>query len=146
VGSSLYDAWALAKSTVVAFQSRSVGKEYDLLAPDGSEIRELVKVERGSMVHCRLLAGQVAQAVRHQTVEELWYCLAGAGEVWRRDGGQEEVTRLEPGVSVSIPCGTAFQIRATTTLELVIATMPPWPGPREAVALAGKWPTDDRAR
>jgi mannose-6-phosphate isomerase-like protein (cupin superfamily) len=124
------------------FSSRRLSEQYDLLAPDGSEIRQLVRLERGSMVHCRLPAGQVTRAVRHQTVQELWYCLGGTGEVWRRDEAREEVVALEPGVSVSIPRGTAFQFRATSTLELVMVTMPPWPGPHEAVALAGKWPAD----
>ena len=45
------------------------------------------------------------------------------------------------GVALSIPLDTGFQFRANGTrpLELVIATMPPWPGADEAVAIDGPW-------
>jgi len=115
--------------------------EYNLLAPDGSEIRLLTSVARGSMVHCTLRPAQVTQAVRHRSVEELWYCTAGSGQLWRSDGTHDETTELTRGVSASIPIGTAFQFRATglEPLELLITTMPPWPGPDEAVAVPGAW-------
>jgi mannose-6-phosphate isomerase-like protein (cupin superfamily) len=116
-------------------------RDYDLLAPDGSEIRILTQVGEGSMVHCILRPGQVTQAVRHRTVEELWYCLKGSGQLWRRSGEQEEVVDLQPGVAVTIPLGVEFQFRTTSQepLEVVITTMPPWPGPDEAVPIAGAW-------
>jgi mannose-6-phosphate isomerase-like protein (cupin superfamily) len=127
----------------VAWQTAQVAPAYDLLAPDGSEIRLLLRVGGGSMVHCRLRPGQVTQAVRHRTVEEVWFCVGGAGQIWRRDADAEDVTDLEPGVSVSIPRGTAFQFRATgdEPLDVLITTMPPWPGPDEAVVVDGTWPS-----
>jgi mannose-6-phosphate isomerase-like protein (cupin superfamily) len=114
---------------------------YDVLAPDGSEIRLLVQGTHGSMVHCTLRPGQVTQAVWHRTVEEVWYCLAGTGELWRRTVERELITQLEPGVSVDIPLGAAFQFRTTgdAALEVLIVTMPPWPGADEAVATEGLW-------
>jgi mannose-6-phosphate isomerase-like protein (cupin superfamily) len=125
----------------MAWQTRTVGDGYDDLAPDGSEIRLLPRLERASMVHCRLGPGQVTRAVCHRTVDELWYCLSGAGQLWRRDGQAEDVVDLLPGVAVSIPVGTAFQFRAAAAgpLELLIATVPAWPGPEEAVPLDGRW-------
>ncbi len=126
----------------MAWETKRLRAAYDRLAPDGSEIRDLVRLERGSLVHCTLPRGQVTQAVRHQTVEEVWYCVAGSGELWRADdSGHDEIVRLQPGTSVSIPCGVSFQFRAnaTLTLELVIATMPPWPGASEAVPVRGMW-------
>jgi mannose-6-phosphate isomerase-like protein (cupin superfamily) len=131
----------------VAFQTARVAPEYDLLAPDGSEIRVLLQVSGGSMVHCRLPPGQVTQAVRHRSVEEVWFCIGGAGRLWRRDADAEEVTDLEPGVSVSIPLGVEFQFRATGSrpLEVVITTLPPWPGPDEAVFVEGLWSTQAAA-
>jgi mannose-6-phosphate isomerase-like protein (cupin superfamily) len=121
---------------------------HDLLAPDGSEIRLLVRVTGGSMAHCALPPGEVTQAVRHRTVEEMWFCVAGAGQVWRRAAGPgerhletEEIVDVAPGVSLSIPVGVAFQFRASgpRPLELVIATLPPWPGEDEAMPVDGAW-------
>jgi mannose-6-phosphate isomerase-like protein (cupin superfamily) len=124
------------------WHTKRVPEDYDLLAPDGSEIRLLASLSGGSMVHCRLRAGQVTQAVRHRTVEELWFCVAGRGQIWRTDGAHEEITELEPGTAVSIPLGVEFQFRATSSepLDIVITTLPPWPGPDEAVAVDGAWP------
>jgi mannose-6-phosphate isomerase-like protein (cupin superfamily) len=113
----------------------------DALAPDGAEIRLLVQVPRGSMVHCRLAPGEVSRAVRHRTVEEVWYCVAGRGQFWCSADGADEIVDVEPGVALSIPLGTSFQYRAIgpEPLEVVITTMPPWPGADEAVAVSGQW-------
>ena len=125
----------------MTWHTARVGAACDTLAPDGAEIRLLVQVPRGSMVHCRLPPGEVTTAVRHRTVEEVWFCSAGRGEVWRQSGAAEETVAVEPGVALSIPLGTSFQFRATgpEPLDLVITTMPPWPGADEAVAVDGKW-------
>jgi mannose-6-phosphate isomerase-like protein (cupin superfamily) len=86
--------------------------------------------------------GAVAKAVAHHTVEEIWYVVAGSGRLWRRRGAEEEVTGLAPGLSVAIPTGTHLQFRCDGEAALVIvaATMPPWPGDREAYAVPGRWP------
>jgi mannose-6-phosphate isomerase-like protein (cupin superfamily) len=245
----------------VVWQTARVKPAYDALAPDGSEIRLLVHTRGGSMVHCQLAPGQVTRAVRHHSVEEVWFCVAGRGQVWRhatetaqtvgtpetagrtktaetaeaadlpeiaetaetaetaeeaeeteetaqaeehtkaaeaaaeaeeteetaqaeehtkaaedeaehRDeagdtAGEaedeaeaehseaeeiaaeeavytkeaEEIVDLEPGVALNIPVGVAFQFRAlgSEPLELVIVTMPPWPGDDEAVPVDGRW-------
>ena len=104
-----------------------------VLAPDGSQIRELVAVAAGSMVHCALPEGAVSMAVAHATVDEVWYCLAGRGQVWRRREDAESVVDLEPGVALTIECGTHFQFRNTgdEDLRCIIVTMPPWPGAEE---------------
>ena len=119
-------------------------REPDLLAPDGSEIRLLPAPERGgaSLVHCRLPAGATAKAVTHRTVEEVWHVIAGRGELWRAQGERADVTALAPGVSVAIPLGTKFQFRSTGSgpLDIVIVTLPPWPGAEEAVRVADHWP------
>ena len=119
-----------------------VEPDYDLLAPDGSQIRLLLAVGGGSMVHCSLPPGQVSRAVQHRTVEEVWFCVSGAGQLWRKSGPQEEEVNLEPGIALSIPLGTAFQFRATgeRALEVVIVTIPPWPGQDEALPARGAWP------
>lgn len=123
------------------WHAAQVRADYDILAPDGSEIRVLVQVNGGSMVHCTLPPGGVTQAVCHRTVEELWYFLGGQGEVWRKSGTTEEVTGVGPGMALPIPLGTHFQFRAigAEPLTFVITTMPPWPGPDEAVPVPGHW-------
>ncbi len=118
--------------------------EPDTLAPDGSEIRFLPGTEGGaaSLVHCTLPPGRTSLAVRHRTVEEVWFVTAGAGELWRRLAEDETVTPLCAGTSVTIPLGTHFQFRCTSedALTFVIVTLPPWPGMGEAVRVADHWP------
>ncbi|MGF1475823.1 MAG: cupin domain-containing protein [Geminicoccaceae bacterium] len=111
-------------------------------APDGSAVRILPATERGSMAHFSLQPGEVSQAVVHRSVEEIWYVTAGGGRIWRSSGGEESVTELEPGLSLTIPVGTSFQFRAADdqALEVVAVTMPPWPGADEALPQSGPWP------
>lgn len=126
----------------VGFASGRPAAQHDVLAPDGSQIRLLPQVPGGSMVHCTLPPGAVSLAVRHRTVSELWYVLEGAGELWRRQDGREELVALLSHTAHSIPLGTEFQFRnpGDTPLRLVIVTMPPWPGMDEAVRVADRWP------
>ncbi len=118
----------------------------DCIAPDGSEIRLLAQTVTGSSCHARLLAGRTAVAVCHRTVDELWFCLRGAGEIWRKAGDREEVASLREGISVSLPRGTSFQWRnvGPNPLDILIATIPPWPGPDEAYEVLGKWVAGER--
>jgi mannose-6-phosphate isomerase-like protein (cupin superfamily) len=124
------------------FAHRRLGDAPDAIAPDGSEVRLLVALGRGSMAHFRLAPGGVSRAVRHVSVEELWYFVAGRGRMWRKDEGGEAVVEVHPGTSLDIPAGTAFQFRADgdEPLEAVGVTMPPWPGPHEAIFVEGTWP------
>ena len=110
-----------------------------LVAPDGSDVRVLLGLSPGGMAHFELAAGQVSVAVTHRTVEEIWYVVAGRGEMWRRQGDHEETVPLEPGVCLTIPLGTHFQFRASATeaVAAVAITMPPWPGDEEAILVAG---------
>ena len=129
---------------MAAFESNRVADDYDLLAPDGSEIRFLHSTPDASVVHCSLPVGAVSLPVQHRTVAEIWYFLAGCGQVWRVQANQEELLEVQAGISLTIPLGTGFQFRNTgdVALEFVIMTMPPWPGADEAILLdAGKWPT-----
>ena len=118
---------------------------YDCLAPDGSRIRFLPALKGGSMVHCTLAPGQVSSPVRHRSVEEVWYFLRGTGELWRKPAGSASGTVVEvgPGTAVDIPLGAHFQFRNTGAgpLEIVIVTLPPWPGEDEAVPVSGFWDT-----
>ena len=125
-----------------AFESSQVKAKYDLLAPDGSEIRLLHSLDGASVVHCALPVGAVSIPVTHRRVEEVWFFLAGEGQVWRKQGEREQVLDARPGHSLTIPLGTHFQFRNTgaAPLEFLITTTPPWPGEDEAVVVAGgRW-------
>lgn len=121
--------------------TRKLPREYTVLAPDGSEIRELVAVRGGSMVHCTLPPGAISMAVKHLTVEEVWYVTQGRGQVWRKSESTASVVDVEPGVSLIIEVGTHFQFRNTCDEDLciVIVTMPPWPGEQEAARVEDYW-------
>ena len=116
---------------------------YDVLAPDGSEIRLAGSGSGASMVHCTLPGGSVSAAVRHRTVEELWLVVGGEGEAWRKRGGEQSTIGVAAGSWLTIPPGTHFQFRATgaAPLQIVIETAPPWPGQAEAVREADHWAT-----
>ena len=121
------------------FETKQIAEYADDVAPDGSEVRLLLKRPGGSMAHFRLAAGRTSVAVVHQTVDELWYIVAGRGEMWRRCGGMESVVPLQRGVCLSIPAGVAFQFRTVEdeSLEAVAVTMPPWTGDDEARRVPG---------
>jgi mannose-6-phosphate isomerase-like protein (cupin superfamily) len=125
-----------------AFDTKLLPGAHDVLAPDGSEVRLLLALAGGSMAHFTLPPGQVSRAVRHRTVEEIWYVLSGGGEMWRARSGHAEITPLAPGVCLTLPVGTTFQFRAgaDAPFTAVAITMPPWPGMDEAEFVAGAWP------
>lgn len=112
------------------------------LAPDGSIVRPLLGLAGATMAHFALATGGASRAVAHRTVEELWFVLAGRGELWRKQGSREEIVVLEPGVCASLPRGTHFQFRASATqaVEIVAVTVPRWPGDEEAEFVDGPWP------
>jgi mannose-6-phosphate isomerase-like protein (cupin superfamily) len=127
---------------MIAFETRQLPLKPDVIAPDGSDVRVLLRTGNGSMAHFELAAGRASAPIRHRSVEEIWYVLSGSGEMWRRQDEREEVVALLPGTCVTVPAGTHFQFRAAgaTPLSAVGVTMPPWPGPDEAIPVRGKWP------
>ncbi|HMB47910.1 MAG TPA: cupin domain-containing protein [Afifellaceae bacterium] len=123
------------------FATMALPADPDVTAPDGSDVRILPGLAGGGMAHFDLAPGKISKAVRHRTVEEIWYILRGAGQMWRRQDGHEEVTELAAGISLTIPLGTHFQFRSTgdEPLSAVAITMPPWPGENEAEFVDGYW-------
>lgn len=124
-----------------AFDTKIANSAPDVIATDGCEVRVLCATSRGGMALFTLAPGKVARAVAHHTIEEVWFVTRGRGRMWRKANDREEVTELAPGVSISIPTGTHFQLSCDgdEPLEAVAATMPPWPGDGEAYIVAGKW-------
>lgn len=123
------------------FETKRLPALPDIVAPDGSDVRVLLSTPRGGMAHFELAGGRASDAIRHRTVDEIWFVLSGRGEMWRSRNDREEVVALGPGICVTIPAGTHFQFRATDgeSLQAVGVTMPPWPGPGEAQPVPGKW-------
>ena len=119
--------------------------EPDVYAPDGSEIRLLSDGRHGasksSVVEVTLLAGQVSRPVYHRTVEETWYILEGAGQVWRCPQGANAATvppqDVSTGDALVIPTGWRFQFSAGLDgpLRFLCHTTPPWAGDDEAVVV-----------
>jgi mannose-6-phosphate isomerase-like protein (cupin superfamily) len=123
------------------FETKCLPARPDVLAADGSDVRILLQLTRGSLAHFELAAGQTSIAVAHRTVEEIWYFLAGRGQMWRKLGEQEAVVPVEAGVCITLPVGTHFQFRAFwgEPLAAIGVTMPPWPGEGEASPVTGRW-------
>ena len=123
------------------FDTKSLPVEPDAVAPDGSDVRILLRLSGGSMAHFELSPGHASTAVTHKTVEEIWYFLSGRGELWRKADDHEEVVSVGAGVCITIPLGTAFQFRTLGDVPLAAigVTMPPWPGEDEAMVVAGRW-------
>lgn len=117
-------------------------KNYEHMSPAGAEVRSVLSNQFGSTAHCTMVAGKISKAVAHKTVSEIWHVISGKGEIWRRQGDEELITALVPGVSVDIPLGTDFQYRSTEGKDLVFlcVTMPAWPGADEVRFLeSGAW-------
>jgi mannose-6-phosphate isomerase-like protein (cupin superfamily) len=113
----------------------------DAIAPDGSDIYFRVgDATRASVVEVVLAPGRTSRPVRHRTVEEIWYFLAGSGEVWLRspDRTVDSLRTVEQGATITIPTGWAFQFRSSgpEPLRFLCYTSPPWPGDDEAVPVA----------
>lgn len=122
------------------FETKCLPIERDAVAPDGSDVRVLLRLSAGSMAHFQLAPGEISIPVAHKTVEEIWYFLAGRGEMWRKLGDQEAVVDVEPGVCITIPVGTHFQFRSFEgeALAAVGVVMPPWSGADESHEVTGK--------
>ena len=123
------------------FHTKQLPIAADAVAPDGSDVRVLLGVRDGSMAHFEFPPGEVSKAVTHRSVEEIWFFLAGRGELWRKKGDSEEVVSVIPGVSITIPQGTHVQLRSfgDEPLTAIGVTMPPWPGEGEACEVTGRW-------
>jgi mannose-6-phosphate isomerase-like protein (cupin superfamily) len=123
------------------FITHKISELPDVIAPDGSEVRLLASISRGSMAQFSLPAGKISVAVAHRTVEEVWFFTGGKGRIWRKNERAEEIVEITPGLSISIPVGTQFQFRndGGEALTAIGTTMPPWPGMDEAYQVQGIW-------
>ena len=123
------------------FSTKNLPSQRDTVAPDGSDVRLLLGLKKGSMIHFELAPNRTSKAVTHRTVDEIWYFVAGRGQVWRKQNGHAAVVDVYPGVSLTIPLGTQFQFRSFgyEPLAAIAVTMPPWPGEGEGIIVKGEW-------
>ncbi|WP_428671464.1 cupin domain-containing protein [Reyranella sp.] len=123
------------------FADKRLPVQPDAVAPDGSDVRLLLQLGRGSMAHFELGPGQTSKAVVHRTVEEIWYFLSGRGQMWRQQQGASHIVDVYPGICLTVPIGTRFQFRSFgfEPLAAIGVTMPPWPGEDEAIVVQGEW-------
>ena len=128
------------ETSMIKFETKSLPEEYEI-APDGSEIRPLLRLSGGGLAHCTLPTSRTSLASSHETVEEIWYCIQGRGQVWRKQADQEDTVNVRSGISLTIPVGTHFQFRNTgrEPLCFIICTMPPWLGNHEASRVQEHW-------
>ena len=127
------------------FASKRLPVTRDAVAPDGSDVRILLQLRGGGMAHFELGGGKISKAVTHRTVEEIWFFIAGSGQMWRKQGDNAEITDVSQGLCLTIPLGVHFQFRSLgrEPLAAIAVTMPPWPGENEAIAVDGIWaPTE----
>jgi len=123
-------------------QTISLPADRDVVAPDGSDIRVLLRTEKASMAHGTLAVGQTSVTVMHRTVSEMWFVVGGRAEIWRGFGGEESFVEISRGDALTIPLGAHFQYRTVgdVPFEFVMCTMPAWPNADEAVSVDGPWP------
>jgi mannose-6-phosphate isomerase-like protein (cupin superfamily) len=131
-----------------AFATKHLPAAPDAVAPDGSDVRVLLGLTAGGMAHFELGPGKTSKAVTHRSVEEIWFFIAGRGQMWRKQNGNQECVDVFPGVCLTIPLGTHFQFRSFghEALAAVGVTMPPWPGEGEAMEVTGLWETSSPTR
>jgi mannose-6-phosphate isomerase-like protein (cupin superfamily) len=122
------------------FETKRLSDAEVVQAPDGSDVRPLLKLKGGSFAHFELAPGETSKAVAHRTVEEIWYFLSGRGVMWRKRDNWDETVSVEAGVCITISAGTYFQFRSLgdEPLSAIAVTMPPWQD-GEAYEVPGKW-------
>lgn len=61
--------------------------------------------------------------------------------MWRSQETEEDPIDMGPETCLTIPVGTRFQFKnaGKGPLIFLIVTMPPWPGPEEAIKVQGYW-------
>lgn len=125
------------------FTTADVAKTPSFLSDDGSEIRPMPSMLDVESVHCRLPKHGVIQASKHRTVSQIWYVLAGKGDLWMKSRlGKETVLGLHPGFAVTVPLGYGFQFRNTgeKDLDIFIVNTTKWSGAGELIPIENHWP------
>ena len=89
---------------------------------DGSTIRELHHTALQSLAEAELAAGQTTQRHYHAATEEIYFVVAGSGEM-EVDGDRREI---RVGDAVLIPPRAWHEIRALEPLRFLCCCAPPY--------------------
>ena len=89
---------------------------------DGSAIRELHHTDQQSLAEATLVAGQATERHHHARTEEIYFVLAGEGQM--EMGGEEQP--VAAGDAVLIPPGKPHSIRAVGELRFLCSCAPPY--------------------
>ena len=126
-------------------RTKVIGEKPNYISPGGaSEIRELIQRPQGELTHATCPSGRISHPAALDGLYEMFFVLAGKGQLWRSGGGYEGVTRLHPGRWVAMPPGTAFQYRAEADADLVflVVVVPRWEKERYRTLDHGCWTVD----
>ena len=141
IGTMCLTATALSAGT--EFTIADLSHTTSFLSDDGSEIRPMPSINGVESVHCLLPKNGVIQASRHRTVSQIWYVLAGTGDLWLKSAsGKETLHSLKSGIAMTVPLGYAFQFRNTgeQNLEIFIVNATKWSGAGELIPVKNHWP------
>lgn len=114
----------------------------DAESPDGgAEIRYILSSPEGELTHAVCPAGSTSGTHLLPTLDEAYFVLGGAGEIWRASDDREAVTRLRPGRWVAMPAGMRFQYRANlgSSLVFLVVVLPQWRADLFQVVEGGRW-------
>ena len=78
-----------------SIETRNLAQAAAEVAPDGLQIHRLLPLRGGGRAHCTLHAGETSRAMRHRSVEEIWFVLQGRGQLWRKRGAAKQVVMVE---------------------------------------------------
>src|SRR3954471_17024465 len=87
------------------FTTTRLPKAPAAVAPDGTDVRLLLQLKQGSFAHFELAPGRTSFAVAHRTIEEIWFFLAGRGQVWRRNRCRRRQSRSMQASASQFPSG-----------------------------------------
>ena len=134
----------------MSFVTKVLPGEPDSVSPGGgAEIRHIITSPPGDLTHAVCPAGYVAPTHHLPELDELYYVLAGEGEIWRETDARAGVTALRPGRWVQLPAGMRFQYRANcgSSLVFLVVVLPSWRPDLFHTLPEGLWPAgaDDQA-
>ncbi len=123
-------------------------KHYQTLAPDGSQVRLLVRNTKASMAEFTLTPEAISRAIHQKVVHEFWYFLSGTGQVWVKYKGKAKIYSVHTGTSLALPNNVYFQFKNTSkknNLAFVDVVIPPWPKKVVTTYTKGPWKSTQHA-
>jgi mannose-6-phosphate isomerase-like protein (cupin superfamily) len=114
----------------------------DAISPDGgAEIRHILVSPGGDLTHAVCPVGSTSGVHHLPDLDEAYFVLSGAGEIWRETEERDAVTALCPGRWVAMPAGMRFQYRANlgSTIVFLVVVLPSWRPELFHITDGGRW-------